>query len=149
MASKQPLLLVDDSADDVDLCIRSLKKAGVMNEIVVAVDGVEALDYLAGTGRWAGRNTREFPAVVLLDLKMPRMDGMEVLQRIRSSPSTRTLPVVILTSSREERDVTRGYDLGANSFLQKPVEFSEFAAAVSHLGVYWLLFNVPPAAKEG
>ena len=148
MASKQPILLVDDDADDVALTLRSLKKAGVANEVVVAEDGVEAMDYLAGTGRWAGRDTRELPAVVLLDLKMPRMDGMEVLQRIRTNPRTKTLPVVILTSSREERDIAKGYDLGANSYVQKPVEFAEFAAAVSHIGVYWLLFNVPPAGKE-
>ena len=148
MASRQPILLVDDSADDRDLCVRSLKKAGVQNEVVEAVDGVEALDYLAGTGRWEGRDVRELPAVVLLDLQMPRMDGLEVLGRIRSGPRTKQLPVVILTSSREESDVTRGYDLGANSYVQKPVEFPEFAAAVSHLGVFWILFNVPPPAKE-
>jgi two-component system, response regulator len=149
MASRQPILVVDDSADDVDLTLRPLKRAGVLNEVVVATDGVEALDYLAGTGKWAGRDAREIPAVVLLDLKMPRMDGLDVLSRVRSSPRTKTLPVVILTSSREEQDVVRGYDLGANSYVQKPVEFAEFAAAVSHLGVYWLLYNVPPAAKEG
>lgn len=148
MGGRPPILLVDDDADDVDLCVRALKKAGVVNEIVIASDGVEAMDYLEGTGRWAGRDTRDLPAVVLLDLKMPRMDGMEVLRRVRAGARTRTLPVVILTSSREERDVERGYELGANSFVQKPVGFPEFAEAVSRLGVFWLLLNVPPAPRE-
>lgn len=149
MASKQPILLVDDSADDVDLCVRSLKKCGVLNEIVVAHDGVDALDYLFGTGKWAGRDTRDLPAVCLLDLKMPRLDGLETLQRIRADGRTKLLPVVIVTSSREEKDVVKGYGLGANSYMEKPVDFQQFASAVGQLGVYWLLLNVPPPAGGG
>jgi two-component system response regulator len=141
------ILLVEDNPDDEILTLRALRRANVGNDIVVVRDGVEALDYLFGTGGHAGRDTRELPHVMLLDLKLPRIDGLEVLRRVRADDRTRVLPVVILTSSIEERDRIEGYRLGANSYVQKPVDFTEFVEAVRQLGLYWLLLNQPPPAR--
>jgi two-component system response regulator len=123
--------------------LRALKKYNVANDVVVARDGVEALDYLFGTGMNAGRDTRDLPLVALLDLKLPKVDGLEVLKRVRGDERTRLLPVVILTSSNEERDVINGYKLGTNSYVQKPVDFTAFVDAVGQLGLYWLMLNQP------
>ena len=138
------ILLVEDNPDDVELTLRALKKNNIMNEVVVARDGAEALDYLFGEGVYAGRDMAIMPAVILLDLKLPRIDGLEVLQRIRSEERTKLLPVVILTSSKEEKDRMSGYKLGANSYIRKPVDFNQFIEAVRQLGLYWLLLNEPP-----
>lgn len=135
------ILLVEDNPDDEALTLRALKKNNIRNEVVIARDGVEALDYLFGTGAHAGRDLSTMPQVVLLDLKLPRMDGFEVLERIRSSEATKFLPVVILTTSNEDQDRLRGYGLGANSFVRKPVEFDKFIEAVRQLGLYWLILN--------
>jgi two-component system, response regulator len=135
------ILLVEDNPDDEALTLRALKKNNILNEVVVARDGVEALDYLFGAGAHEGRNVAEQPQVVLLDLKLPRMDGLEVLRRIREDERTRLLPVVILTSSREEQDLIQGYTLGANSYIRKPVDFEQFMESVRHLGLYWLVLN--------
>jgi two-component system, response regulator len=143
----RPILLVEDNPDDEALTLRALRLANVRNEIVVARDGVEALDYLFGTGPHAGRNSTVAPQVVLLDLKLPRIDGLEVLRRLRADDRTRILPVVILTSSSEERDRVEGYRLGANSYVRKPVDFGQFAEAVRQLGLYWLLLNEPAPAR--
>ncbi len=148
MAEKY-ILLVEDNADDEALSIRALKRNGVVNEVVVARDGVEAADFLLGTGTYAAQGLRDLPAVVLLDLKLPRMDGLEVLRLIRSDPRARLVPVVVLTSSIEETDLTTSYNLGANSYLRKPVDFDEFMEAVRQLGTYWLMLNqIPPSTKE-
>jgi len=138
------ILLVEDNPDDVELTLRALKKNNITNEIVVARDGAEALDYLHGTGACQGRDTNDMPTVVLLDLKLPKIDGIEVLRRIRSKEKTKLLPVVILTSSKEEKDLVDGYRLGANSYVRKPVDFNQFVDAVKQLGMYWLLLNEPP-----
>ena len=138
------ILLVEDNPDDVQLTLRALKKNKIMNEVVVAQDGVEALDYLFGTGRYAGRDPKVLPQVVLLDLKMPRMDGHEVLQRIRNDERTKLLPIVILTTSSEDRDRVESYKVGANSYIRKPVDFNQFAEAVQQLGLYWLVLNEAP-----
>lgn len=138
------ILLVEDNPDDQALTLRALKGNNIMNEVVVVQDGVEALDYLFGTGKYAGRDLGVMPQVVLLDLKLPKIDGFEVLRRLRADERTRLLPVVILTSSREERDVVNGYSHGANSYVRKPVDFGEFREAVRQLGLYWLLLNEPP-----
>lgn len=138
------ILLVEDNPDDQALTLRALKKNNITNEVIVASDGVEALDYLFGTGRHADRDTRDLPELVLLDLKLPKVDGLEVLRRLRADPRTRLLPIVILTSSKEERDLVNGYSLGANSYVRKPVDFTEFMEAVRQLGLYWLLLNEPP-----
>ena len=138
------ILLVEDNADDEDLTIRALRKNNIANEIVVARDGAEALDYLFGRGTYEGRNTMDLPEVVLLDLKLPRVDGLEVLRQLRAEERTKRLPVVILTSSAEENDRLRGYNLGANSYVRKPVDFVEFTEGVRQLGLYWLVLNVPP-----
>lgn len=135
------ILLVEDNPDDEALTLRALKKNNIRNEVVVARDGVEALDYLFGTGAYAGRDLTSMPHVILLDLKLPKVDGFEVLERIRSSESTKFLPVVILTTSNEDQDRIRGYGLGANSFVRKPVEFDKFIDAVRQLGLYWLILN--------
>jgi two-component system response regulator len=140
------ILLVEDNPRDEALTLRALKKNNVMNDIVVAHDGVEALDYLLGTGTHAGRDTSIMPHLVLLDLKMPKVDGLQVLQGIRANDRTRRLPVVIFTSSREEEDLAKSYDLGANSYVRKPVDFGQFLEATRQLGIYWLIHNeVPPA----
>ncbi len=143
------ILLVDDSPVDVALTRRALKKASIVNDIVVAQDGVEALDYLLGTGSHAGRELSTLPVVVLLDLKLPKIDGLEVLRRIRADDRTKLLPVVILTSSREEQDLIAGYSLGANSYVRKPVNFEQFAEAVRSLGLYWMLLNETPPMGRG
>jgi CheY-like chemotaxis protein len=135
------VLLVEDNPDDVELTLRAFKKYNIMNEVVVASDGAEALDYLFCTGRYASRDTNNLPEIVLLDLKLPKVDGLEVLQRLRADERTKHLPVVILTSSNEERDLINGYKLGVNSYVQKPVEFTQFSEAVGRLGIYWLLLN--------
>ena len=140
--NKKYILLVEDNPDDQALTMRALKKANILNEIVVANNGEEALDYLFGTGAYAGRDLSIMPEVILLDLRMPKIDGLEVLKRIRADERTKFLPVVILTSSMEERDLVESYKLGANSYIQKPVDFVEFAEAVQTLGVYWLVLNV-------
>jgi two-component system, response regulator len=145
--SDKIILLVEDNPDDEALTLRALKKNNILNEVVVAHDGVEALDYLLGTGRHAGRDLRVMPQLVLLDLKLPRVDGLEVLRRLRGDERTRLLPVVILTSSKEERDLVNGYRLGANSYVRKPVDFSEFTEAIRQLGLYWLIINEPPPTK--
>jgi len=138
------ILLVEDNPDDVELTLRAFRKSKIANEIVVARDGVEALDYLFATGQHAGRDNSTLPQLVLLDLKLPRLDGLQVLERIRSNPKTSLLPVVILTSSTEQPDLLSGYKLGANSYIRKPVDFQEFVVAVRRLGLYWLLLNQPP-----
>jgi two-component system, response regulator len=143
MASN-PILLVEDNPDDEALTLRAFRKNNVTNEVVVARDGAEALDYLFGTGAYANRDLTSLPRVVILDLKLPKIDGLEVLRRIRSTAQTKLLPVVILTSSNEERDRLEGYGLGANSYVRKPVNFAEFVDAVRQLGLYWLLLNERP-----
>lgn len=143
MADEPIILLVEDNPDDEALTVRALKKANVRNQIVVARDGVEALDYLLGTAVHAGRDARVTPQVVLLDIKLPKIDGLEVLRRVRADARTELLPVVILTSSSEEQDIIEGYRLGANSYVRKPVDFGHFAEAVRHLGLYWVLVNQP------
>ncbi len=137
------ILLVEDNPDDVDLTRRALLRNNILNELVVASDGVQALDYLFGTGTYAGRDLRQMPQVILLDLKLPKIDGLEVLAKLRSDPKTKLLPVVILTSSNEERDLLDGYSLGANSYIRKPVDFAQFTEAVRNLGLYWLVLNEP------
>ncbi|HXG02913.1 MAG TPA: response regulator [Candidatus Binatia bacterium] len=149
MAEDGVILLVEDNPDDEVLALRALRTTGLRNEVVVARDGVEALDYLFRTGRHAGRDVSLVPRVVLLDLKLPRLDGLEVLRRIRSDERTRLLPVVILTSSTEDRDRVEGYRLGANSYVRKPVDFGQFAEAVRQLGLYWLRLNQPPPQRPG
>lgn len=143
------VLLVEDNEDDVALTLRAFQKSHLTNPVVVANDGAEALDYVFGTGKHAGRNVEDLPAVVLLDLKLPKIGGLEVLERIRADPRTSLMPVVILTSSREESDVVTGYRLRANSYIRKPVDFIQFADAVKQLGLYWLLLNEPPAGPRG
>lgn len=141
------ILLVEDNPDDEALAIRALKRNHIMNEVVVAHDGVEALDYLFGTGTYGSRDTTLQPAVVLLDLKLPRVDGIEVLRRLREDERTKLLPVVILTTSNEERDMLNSYSLGCNSYVRKPVDFLQFSEAIRQLGMYWLLMNEPPPSK--
>jgi CheY-like chemotaxis protein len=143
------ILLVEDNPDDVELTLRSLRKNNIVNEVVVADDGVEALDYLLGTGAHAGRDLSVMPTVILLDLKLPRIAGLEVLQRLRADERTKLLPVVILTSSKEEQDMIHGYKLGANSYVRKPVDFTQFSEAIVQLGLYWLLLNEPPPERMG
>ena len=138
------ILLTEDNPDDVKLTLRALKKSNILNEVVVAEDGVEALDYLFGTGKFTGRDPRDTPQLILLDLKMPRLDGLEALKRIRSDERTALLPVVILTTSVEDRDRVESYKLGANSYIRKPVDFNQFVSAVQQLGLYWLVLNEPP-----
>jgi two-component system response regulator len=144
------ILLVEDNPDDVELTLRAFEKSRLANDIVVVRDGAEALDYLFGTGVHAERPPTSTPEMVLLDLKLPKVDGLEVLKRIRADERTRRLPVVVLTSSKEERDVLRSYDLGANSFVRKPVDFAEFVEAARQLGLYWLVLNEPsPTSGHG
>jgi two-component system, response regulator len=143
------ILLVEDNPDDEKLTLRALKKNHILNEVVVARDGVEALDFLLATGPHATRDVRIQPTVILLDLKLPKVDGLEVLRRLRSDPRTKLLPVVILTSSKEEQDLAQGYALGANSYIRKPVDFAQFMEAVKQLGMFWLVLNeVPPAVAH-
>jgi two-component system response regulator len=141
------ILLVEDNPDDEALTIRALRKNNIQNEVVVAHDGVEALDYLFGTGAHEGRDVSILPSVTLLDLKLPKVDGLEVLKRMRANERTQFLPVVILTSSKEEQDLINGYKLGANSYIRKPVDFGQFIEAVRQLGLYWLLLNEAAPAR--
>ena len=141
------ILLVEDNPDDEALAIRALKRNHIINEVVVAHDGVEALDYLFGTGTYAGRDTSMQPAVILLDLKLPRIDGIEVLRHLREDERTRLLPVVILTTSNEERDMLNSYSFGCNSYVRKPVDFLQFSEAIRQLGMYWLLMNEAPPSR--
>lgn len=141
------ILLVEDNPDDEALTLRALKRNNILNEVVVARDGVEALDYLFANGGYAGRDMSVMPQVILLDLKLPRIDGLELLGRLRADDRTKLLPVVILTSSKEEQDLISGYSLGANSYIRKPVNFSQFMEAVRQLGLYWLVLNESPPRK--
>lgn len=139
--SEKVILLVEDNPDDEELTLRALKKNNIQNEVVIARDGAEALDYLFGTGAYTGRDVSQVPSVTLLDLKLPKVDGLEVLKQLREHECTKFSPVVILTSSKEEQDLIKGYSLGANSYIRKPVDFSQFIEAVRQLGLYWLLLN--------
>ena len=143
MAETKTILLVEDNPDDELLTIRTLRQYNVTNEIVVARDGAEALDYLFGKGQFSDRDTRKVPQVVLLDLKLPKIGGLEVLKQMRADERTKLLPVVVLTSSSEESDIVQSYVNGANSYVRKPVEFEQFAEAIRQIGVYWLLVNEP------
>jgi len=147
MSRNHIILLVEDRVDDVELTLRAFEKANVANEIVVASDGEEAINYLFGLGRHAGRDPNVMPQVVLMDLKLPKIDGLGVLRRMRADERTRRLPVVIMTSSKEESDVALGYNLGANSFIRKPVDFVQFVEAANLLGLYWLVINEPPPVR--
>lgn len=144
--SNKSILLVEDNPDDEALAIRAFNRHHIGNEVVVAHDGVEALDYLFGTGPYADRDINIKPTVVLLDLKLPRLDGIEVLRRIRADERTKLLPVVVLTTSSEEQDMLDSYSLGCNSYIRKPVDFLQFSEAIRQLGMYWLLMNEPPPA---
>lgn len=141
------ILLVEDNASDEALTLRALKKSNIMNEIVVARDGVEALDYLFGTGSYAERDMEKIPQIVLLDLKLPKIDGLQVLQKIRENEMTKHLAVVVFTSSSEEEDIVKSYHLGANSYVRKPVDFDQFSHAISQLGLYWVVLNELPARR--
>jgi len=147
MVNQKSILLVEDNPDDVELTLRALKKNNIKNEIIVAKDGVEALDFLFGGGKFEGHDPGEMPALIVLDLKLPKIGGLEVLRRVRADERTRLLPVVILTSSKEEQDLVRGYTLGTNSYVRKPIDFNEFTKAVGFLGLYWLLINESPPVK--
>lgn len=138
------ILLVEDNPSDVGLTKRALDKNHILNPVVVVEDGEEALQYLWAAGKYSGRDMSEMPAVILLDLKLPKIDGHEVLKRIRADARTRRVPVVVLTSSKEEQDIAASYDLGVNSFIRKPVDFEHFSECVKHLGLYWLIINEPP-----
>jgi two-component system response regulator len=142
--NKKVILLVEDNPDDEALTLHAIEKNNINHKIVVARNGAEALDYLFGTGAYAGRDPHDLPLVVLLDLKLPKIDGLEVLRRIREDERTQLLPVVLLTSSNEEEDRLKGYMLGANSYVRKPVDFDEFVRAAGQLGLYWILLNEPP-----
>ena len=139
--SDKIILLIEDNPDDEELTILALKESNILNEVIVARDGAEALEYLYGTGKYNGRDPSRLPQIILLDLKLPKMGGLEVLQRLRSDPLTQLIPVVVLTSSSEEEDILTSYRLGANSYVRKPVEFHRFVDAVRQLGLYWLLIN--------
>lgn len=145
--SSKVILLVEDNPDDEELTLLALAKNNILNEVVVARDGVEALEYLFGEGEQAFPQRRVLPTLILLDLKLPRVDGLEVLKRIRGDERTRMLPVVVLTSSREERDLLESYSLGCNSYVRKPVDFAQFVEATRQLGLYWLLLNEGPPLK--
>ena len=147
--NKKIILLVEDNPDDEELTRLAFEKSNVANELAVVRDGVEALDYLFGTGAHAGRDLGAMPAVILLDLKLPKIDGLEVLRRLRADDRTKLLPVVVLTSSREQEDIVRSYSTGANSYVRKPVEFEQFVQAVRQLGLYWLLLNETRTESEG
>jgi two-component system response regulator len=144
---EKTILLVEDNANDEELTLRALRKSNIANEVFVARDGQEAVDFLFGTGQHAGREPLKMPAVVLLDLKLPKLNGIDVLQRIRADPRTRLIPVVVLTSSSEDEDMLRSYQSGANSYVRKPIEFSAFAHAVTQLGMYWMLINQAPPGR--
>lgn len=142
------ILLVEDNPDDEELALMALRKHQVSNQVTVARDGAEALDYLLGTGPFAGNEEPDLPMVVLLDLKLPKIDGLEVLRRLRKHPRTQLLPVVILTTSKEEQDLIAGYRSGANSYIRKPVDFLQFSEAIRQMGMYWLLINEPPPGSK-
>jgi two-component system response regulator len=144
ITSEVEILLVEDNPSDVELTLRALKKHNLANKVHVVTDGAEALEYIFATGRYAGRDISYNPNVILLDLKLPKLDGLEVLRRIKSDERTKIIPVVVLTSSNEERDLVESYKLGVNSYITKPVAFEKFFKVVSELGLYWLLLNVPP-----
>lgn len=141
------ILLVEDDPDDVELTLRALRKNNITNKVQLARDGAEALDYLFGSGAHSGRDTDSMPTIILLDLKLPKVDGFEVLRRLRTDDRTKLLPVVILTSSKEEQDIVNGYSHGANSYVRKPVDFAQFSEAVRQLGLYWLLLNESPVGR--
>lgn len=142
------ILLVEDNPTDAELAIRALKKSNLANKLVWVKDGAEALDFIFGTGGYSGRKIVDGPKVILLDLRLPKVDGIEVLRRVKGDERTRTIPVVVLTSSREDRDVAESYQFGVNSYISKPVEFDEFAKTVAELGLYWLLVNRPPVGMR-
>lgn len=146
--SDKTILLVEDNPDDEALTLRALKKNNILNSVTIVRDGAEALDYLFCQGAFAGRDASLQPAVILLDLKLPKVDGLEVLKRLRADARTRLLPVVILTSSKEEQDLLTGYHLGANSYIRKPVDFTQFMEAIRQVGMYWLMMNEPPPLKR-
>ena len=143
------ILLIEDNQDDIDLTLRAFKKNNIKNRIEVFKDGEEALNFLLGQGKYAGRDISDTPALILLDLKLPKLDGHQVLQKIRKNKPTRFLPVVILTSSKEEGDLLKGYSAGCNSYVQKPVDFNDFMKAVQNMGLYWLLLNEVPDNIQG
>ena len=145
---KKKILLVEDNLDDVDLTLHAFKINNIKNKVVVVNDGAAALDYLFGTGEYAGRDLSILPTIILLDIKLPKIDGLEVLRRIKANPLTQFIPVVILTSSKEEQDIISGYRLGVNSYVRKPVDFEQFTKAVNNLGLYWLLLNETPPQKK-
>ena len=145
--NNKSILVVEDNPDDEALTLRALKKNNIANEIIVARDGAEALDYLFATGAHAGRDLGKMPGIILLDLKLPKFDGLEVLRRLRADPRTKLIPVVILTSSKEEQDIISGYELGCNSYVRKPVDFTQFVQAAGNLGMYWLVLNEPPPRR--
>ena len=150
MTHEHVILLVEDNSDDEELTRLAFEQSKIANRLIVVRDGAEALDFAFATGAWAGRPLEDEPCLVLLDLKLPKVGGLEVLRRLREEPRTRLLPVVIMTSSVEEQDVVRGYDLGCNSYIRKPVDFEQFTEAVKILGLYWLVLNQPPLpAKPG
>ncbi|MBN1487408.1 MAG: response regulator [Anaerolineae bacterium] len=142
------ILLVEDNPDDELLTLRAFKKSKIINEVIVARDGAEALDYLFTTGKYAHRKNHKLPELILLDLKLPKIDGLEVLKRLREDPRTKLLPVIIMTSSNEECDIIESYNLGANSYIRKPVDFMRFTHAVEQLGLYWLVLNVTPPLEK-
>lgn len=144
---QRKILLVEDNPNDVALTLRAFKKNKIANEVIVAKDGVEAMDYLFGTGAWKDRNLDDLPVVVLLDLRLPKVDGLELIKRIRMNEVTKLLPVVVLTSSKEDQDLATSYLYGANSYVRKPVDFDQFVVAVQQLGLYWLVLNEPPPIK--
>ncbi|MEE9402368.1 MAG: response regulator [Desulfobacteria bacterium] len=144
---EKTILLVEDNPDDVALTLRALEKHNIKNKVTVARDGAEALDYLFATGAYSDRDTSVMPAVIILDLKLPKVDGLTVLERMRADERTKLVPVVILTSSKEEQDMIKGYKLGANSYVRKPVDFAQFIEAARQLGLYWLVINEPPPKK--
>jgi len=146
--ARKTLLLVEDNPDDEALTLRALRRHNLGNEILVARDGQEALDYLFAEGDYRERDPQQLPQVILLDLKLPKVDGLQVLERLRAEPRTRRIPVVVLTSSSEERDIVRSYDLGANSYVRKPVDFEQFIEAARQLGLYWLVLNEAPDGRE-
>ena len=143
--SQIEILLVEDNMDDAEMTIHALRKNNLANKLIHMKDGEEALDFLFGTGNFIGRDVSLKPSLILLDLKMPKVDGLEVLERVKSNEATKKIPVVILTSSKEDPDVSKSYELGANSYIVKPVEFESFMKAVSELGMYWMILNQPPA----
>lgn len=143
-ANEIEILLVEDNPDDVELTLRALRKHNLANNVQVVRDGAEALEFIFGTGAYAGRDINHKPRVIFLDLKLPKVDGLEVLRKVKSDERTKTIPVVVLTSSHEERDVVESYKLGINSYITKPVDFDKFVLTVKELGFYWLLLNKPP-----